>query len=156
LPGAASIRPDYVLEFGSAMGGMMGGGMMGGMGMHGVPSGTAEGGLRWTINGKSFPDTTPLNVQLGKVVKIRFINNDMTAMMGHRMDHPIHLHGTSFQIISENGRPPKRETWKDTVPVPAGQYVDVAFIMTLPGEWMLHCHIIDHEDGGMMTTLRAY
>ena len=156
LPGAKEMRPDYVLEFGTAMGAMGGRGMMGGgMGMMHGGGAAASGMLRWTINGRSFPDTTPLDARVGKVVKLRFVNNDMTAMMGHRMDHPIHLHGTYFQIISVNGRPPARETWKDTVSVPNGEYVDVAFVMTLPGDWMLHCHIIDHEDGGMMTILRA-
>jgi FtsP/CotA-like multicopper oxidase with cupredoxin domain len=163
FPGAAEMRPDYVLEFGTAMGGpgMMRGrtdggtsGMMHGGMMHG--GGAAMSGMmRWTINGRSFPDTTPLDVPVGKVVKLRFVNNDRTAMMGHKMDHPIHLHGTYFQIVSVNGLPPARETWKDTVSVPNGEYVDVAFVMTLPGDWMLHCHIIDHEDGGMMTMVRA-
>jgi FtsP/CotA-like multicopper oxidase with cupredoxin domain len=159
LPGAAEMRPDYVLDFGSAMGGpgMMQGGMPGGPGgmMHGGGQSMMSGILRWTINGRSFPDTVPLDVPVGRVVKLRFVNNDMTAMMGHKMDHPIHLHGTYFQIISVNGRPPARETWKDTVSVPNGEYVDVAFIMSLPGDWMLHCHIIDHEDGGMVTMVRA-
>jgi FtsP/CotA-like multicopper oxidase with cupredoxin domain len=71
------------------------------------------------------------------------------------MDHPMHLHGTYFLLVSVNGMRPERETWKDTVNVPAGRYVDVAFVMKNRGEWMLHCHIIDHEDGGMMTFVRA-
>ncbi|MHB8072909.1 multicopper oxidase domain-containing protein [Desulfosporosinus fructosivorans] len=45
--------------------------------------------------------------------------------------------------------------WKDTVNVPAGEYVDSAFTMTNPGTWMLHCHILDHEVGGMMTSIVA-
>jgi FtsP/CotA-like multicopper oxidase with cupredoxin domain len=164
--GVESMKPAYVLEFASVMGmsggGMMSGGamddqmgMMGGMqGMHG--SSSMGGAFRWTINGKSFPETIPLDVQVGKVVKLRLYNKDNTAMMGHRMDHPIHLHGVFFQIVSENGQPPARETWRDTVSVPEGKYVDVAFVMTYPGDWMLHCHIIDHEDGGMMTMVRAH
>ncbi len=39
--------------------------------------------------------------------------------------------------------------------MPAGEYVDIAFTMTNPGTWMLHCHILDHEDGGMMTSIVA-
>lgn len=72
-----------------------------------------------------------------------------------KIDHPIHIHGTGFQIVSLNGRKPEREIWKDTVNVPAGEYVDIAFTMTNPGTWMLHCHILDHEDGGMMTSIVA-
>jgi FtsP/CotA-like multicopper oxidase with cupredoxin domain len=59
------------------------------------------------------------------------------------------------EVVSENGARPARETWKDTVSVSAGRFVDVAFVMRNPGAWMLHCHIIDHEDGGMMTMVMA-
>lgn len=118
--------------------------------------GSASGGLRWTINGKSFPDSPPLDVAVGKVVTMRIYDRDMMSMMmGHRMDHPIHLHGTFFQVVSVNGKMPQSEIWKDTFPVPSGGYIDIAFIMTNPGDWLLHCHIIDHEDGGMMTAVRA-
>jgi FtsP/CotA-like multicopper oxidase with cupredoxin domain len=84
---------------------------------------------------------------------MRLWNKDIST--AEKMDHPIHIHGTEFQIVSLNGKTPERETWKDTVNVPAGEYVDIAFIMTLPGTWMLHCHILDHEDGGMMTSIIA-
>jgi FtsP/CotA-like multicopper oxidase with cupredoxin domain len=57
--------------------------------------------------------------------------------------------------VAVNGRPPDRETFKDTINVPAGGSVDIAFVMRNPGTWMLHCHILDHEDGGMMTTVVA-
>jgi FtsP/CotA-like multicopper oxidase with cupredoxin domain len=145
--------PDFVLELNSAM--QMGG--MGGMShtMEGMGSmeNTVAAMMRWTINGASYPDTDPLFVSLATVVKVRFVNRDDQMM--HRMDHPMHLHGTVFQVVSENGARPARETWKDTVNVPAGRFVDVAFVMRNPGAWMLHCHIIDHEDGGMMTMVMA-
>ncbi|KYZ74906.1 hypothetical protein AXX12_15095 [Anaerosporomusa subterranea] len=112
-----------------------------------------QGGMRWTINGKSYPDVAALQVKLGQIVKVRIINNDVST--AEKMDHPIHIHGTEFQIVSLNGKAPEREMWKDTVNVPAGEYVDIAFTMNNPGTWMLHCHILDHEDGGMMTTVVA-
>ncbi len=143
-------RPDFTLELSSAMGMMGGGGMMHG-GMMGGGS-----AMRWTINGKAYPETLPLEVAVGKPVTMRIYNRDMMSMMmGHKMDHPIHLHGTIFQVLSINGSPPKGELWKDTLPVPSGGYVDIAFEMTNPGDWLFHCHIIDHEDGGMMTVIRA-
>jgi FtsP/CotA-like multicopper oxidase with cupredoxin domain len=142
-PGILERAADHVLVLDSAMG-MMGGGMMGG-GMSSM--------MRWTINGLSFPETEPLFVKVGELVKVRFVNRD-TGMM-HPMDHPIHLHGTRFLLVAVNGTPPDQELWKDTVSVPAGGSVDMAFAMPLPGEWMLHCHIIDHEDGGMMTVVIA-
>ncbi len=164
FPGIESQKPDFVLELSSGMnmGGMRGMGGMGGMGGGGMMSGhqgrgpstpSSSGMMRWTINGKSYPDTDPLPVSVGQVVKVRFWNNDTMGM--HRMDHPMHIHGTYFQVVSLNGQRPPREMWKDTINVPAGQYVDVAFVMKNAGDWMLHCHILDHEDGGMMTMVIA-
>ena len=152
FPGIYEKTPDQVLALSSGMGSPgSGNGMMGGM-MGTMMSGAGMG-MAWTINGKSFPDTDPISVRVGQIVKLRFRNDD-TGMM-HPMDHPIHLHGTYFQIVSIDGELPDRETWKDTVSVPAGKYVDIAFVMRNPGEWMLHCHIIDHEDNGMMTMIMA-
>jgi len=147
---AAPDRTDFTLELSSAMG-LMGGGMM-----NGGMMGSGSGMMRWTINGKAFPDTKALEVGVGKVVTMRIYNKDtMSMMMGHRMDHPIHIHGAKFQVLSINGTTPRGELWKDTIPVPSDGYVDIAFSMTNPGDWLLHCHIIDHEDGGMMTAIRA-
>ena len=142
---AAPARPDFSLDVSSAIGG-------GGMGMMGGGSSM----MRWTINGRSYPDTRPLDVAVGKLITMRIYNRDMMSMMmGHRMDHPMHIHGTRFQVLSINGASPPGELWKDTIPVPIGGYVDIAFIMSNPGDWLLHCHIIDHEDGGMMTIIKA-
>lgn len=149
--------PDFVLELGSSMGGMTDNSMSGMQhASHNMAASTPKDGVNsmvWTINGKVFPDADPLRVTVGQVVKVRFWNKDTQGM--HPMDHPIHVHGTYFQNVSQNGQPPEREMWKDTVNVPAGQYVDVAFVIQEAGEWMLHCHILDHEDGGMMTVVIA-
>jgi FtsP/CotA-like multicopper oxidase with cupredoxin domain len=150
-------RPDIILQLGSAMPRGTGGhGMMG----HGNTGNTGNSSntptMIWTINGRAHPDTIPIEVSLNKVVTMRVYDRDMMGMMmGHGMEHSVHLHGTTFQVLSVNGRAPAGEVWKDTVPVPTHGYVDLAFVMTNPGDWMLHCHIIDHEDGGMMTVVRA-
>jgi bilirubin oxidase len=72
------------------------------------------------------------------------------------MDHPFHLHGFQFQILSRNGKPEPFRSWKDMVNVPKHQtariivrYGDYA------GKWMFHCHILDHEDHGMMGILEV-
>jgi FtsP/CotA-like multicopper oxidase with cupredoxin domain len=72
------------------------------------------------------------------------------------MDHPFHLHGFQFQVLDRNGIREPFRTWKDTVNVPKGELV--RFIVRYddyPGKWMFHCHILDHEDHGMMGILEV-
>jgi FtsP/CotA-like multicopper oxidase with cupredoxin domain len=84
----------------------------------------------------------------GSVVKLR-IFNDPTSV--HAMDHPIHLHGQRFLILSRNGVPNENLVWKDTGLVPAGETVDLLVDMANPGTWLLHCHVAEHMGAGMMT-----
>ena len=66
-------------------------------------------------------------------------------------DHPFHLHGFFFQLVAENGAPPPMLAWKDTVNVPRKQQVRIAWLPDeRPGEWMYHCHILEHHAMGMM------
>lgn len=72
------------------------------------------------------------------------------------MDHPFHLHGFSFQVLDRNGVPEPYRSWKDSVNVP--KHETVRFIVRFedyPGMWMYHCHILDHEDEGMMGVLEV-
>ena len=69
-------------------------------------------------------------------------------------DHPFHLHGFFFQVVDEKGEPVRPLAWKDTVNVP--MKTTARFLVTFderPGEWMFHCHILDHADGGLMGTV---
>ena len=71
------------------------------------------------------------------------------------MDHPFHMHGTSFLIVSQNGKPPKPEDkgWKDVVIVNhrwTEIIVKFNFEATKKFPYMYHCHILEHEDLGMM------
>ncbi|CBG86914.1 multicopper oxidase CueO [Citrobacter rodentium] len=75
--------------------------------------------------------------------------------VGDMMLHPFHIHGTQFRILSENGQPPAahRAGWKDTVHVEGGvSEVLVRFEHEAPKEfaYMAHCHLLEHEDTGMM------
>lgn len=72
------------------------------------------------------------------------------------MDHPFHLHGFQFQVLDRNGVPEPFRAWKDTVNVPKGELVRFVVQYTdFPGRWMYHCHILDHEDNGMMGILEV-
>ena len=66
-------------------------------------------------------------------------------------DHPFHLHGFFFQVLDENGQPPPTLSWEDTVNVPRKGRVRIAWLPDdRPGEWMYHCHILEHHAMGMM------
>jgi FtsP/CotA-like multicopper oxidase with cupredoxin domain len=130
-------------------GGMMGGAAMTGMGTPGMSHGAT-----WAINGHSMTGdghagmTPLLTLQLGRTY-ILTVRND-TAFL-----HPMHFHGHSFRVLSRNGSPVPHQQWADTVLLPPRQTVDVAFVADNPGDWMLHCHITDHQVSGMMTVLRV-
>lgn len=67
------------------------------------------------------------------------------------LDHPFHLHGFFFQVLSVNGVPPAYRSWEDTVNVPARGRVRVAWYADArTGSWMYHCHILEHHAAGMM------
>jgi FtsP/CotA-like multicopper oxidase with cupredoxin domain len=68
-----------------------------------------------------------------------------------RMDHPFHLHGFFFQVLDVNGEPPPYLSWEDTVNIPPSGRVRIAWLPDdRPGEWMYHCHILEHHAVGMM------
>jgi len=133
---------------GGMMGGgdMMGGGMMGGGDMMGASSDHI-----WTINGVSATEHTHeplLFLKRGRSYVLAIQNNT-------GFHHPIHLHGHSFRVISRNGQPTQYREWRDTVLTAPKERVEVAFVADNPGDWMLHCHILDHQAGGMMATVRV-
>ena len=66
----------------------------------------------------------------------------------------MHLHGHSFRVVSRNDVPNPIREWRDTVLVPPRESVDIAFVADNPGDWMLHCHVTDHQTAGLMTVLR--
>jgi suppressor of ftsI len=84
----------------------------------------------------------------GEPVRIRLVNERRSF---HAMQHPIHLHGQRFLVLTVNGVPNEHLVWKDTVLLPAGSVVDILLDPSNPGRWMLHCHIAEHLSADMMT-----
>jgi FtsP/CotA-like multicopper oxidase with cupredoxin domain len=101
---------------------------------------------RWTINGKSWPDTDPLVVEQGKRYRLVF-RNDSGDM------HPMHLHRHTFELTRFAGRP-TAGIRKDVVNVPRVETVEVDFVADDPGLSLLHCHMQEHMDFGFMTLVR--
>lgn len=115
----------------------------------GMSSNSNTGMMSWTINGEVFPNLEAFHMDLNRTYVVRF-KSDLGM---HSMDHPMHIHGAHFTVLNTNGLSATSEVSKDTISVPAGGYVDIAIKFDKVGEWMVHCHILDHEDGGMMTTI---
>ena len=145
----------YAVEFG---GGMMDPKMMRGMAPRGRMGMGAmmdrmRQGMIWTINGISVPGGEhahdPLLFLEGGRSYVFDMFND-TAWW-----HPMHLHGHVFRVLSRNGLPSPRGEWLDTVLMAPGERVAIAFVADNPGDWMFHCHILEHQQGGMMGTVRV-
>lgn len=124
-------------------------GMMGGSGM------MAGGAMGWQflIDGKLFDmNRVDWNSVAGEVEQWEFVNRSS-------MDHPMHIHGTQFQVIETERAgartPTPQLAWKDTVVVPRGALVRLRVRHSLTGTRMVHCHILEHEAQGMMGVLRV-
>lgn len=111
-------------------------------------------GLLWAINGEVIPPMTAedtgqpmLTLKRGQTYRLRWRNS--TAF-----EHPIHLHGHSFHVIARDGKTIDQPTLMDTVLIQPDEYVDVAFVADNPGDWALHCHVLEHADAGMMGYIR--
>ncbi len=112
---------------------------------------TLSGGMmgrNWTINGSTFNANTPIHSsKLNTIERWNFTNQSM-------LNHPIHVHGASFQILTVGGAAPAatHAGWKDVVVVPAG--MGTASILVkftdYTGKYVMHCHNLEHEDMAMM------
>ena len=102
-------------------------------------------GVRFFVNGEEHHRDQP--VKLGELQVWDIVNDSM-------MDHPFHLHGYFFQVVSVNGAPPAFRSWEDMVNIPPKARVRIAWMPDdRHGEWMYHCHILDHAELGLMGTV---
>lgn len=137
----ASKRRRFVLEMGMGGGGM---GRMGGAG--------GMGGMGMTINGQSF--------DMGRIdERVRLGDTEIWEVSGQMLAHPFHVHGVHFEVLTRaGGKAPVRDLGlRDTVLVK--EPVELLMRFTQPAAvrapFMYHCHILEHEDGGMMGQFAA-
>ena len=108
---------------------------------------SGRNGVDFTVNGELHLQDEP--VRVGELQVWDIVN-------GSAMDHPFHLHGFFFQVVSVNGNAPDYLSWEDTFNVPANGRVRIAWVPDdRPGDWMYHCHILEHHAGGMMAHFRV-
>jgi FtsP/CotA-like multicopper oxidase with cupredoxin domain len=101
---------------------------------------------RWTINGKSFPDTEPLVVQQGKRYRMVFRNESGDT-------HPLHLHRHTFEITNFAGKL-TGGVHKDVVLVNPFSTAEIDFVADNPGLTLFHCHAQLHMDFGFMNLIK--
>lgn len=119
------------------------GGMMGRL-----PMAREHRGMAWTVNGKPVAEHAHhheplLTLRRGRSYVIELVND--TAW-----HHPIHLHGHAFRVLSQPGRP-----LMDSVLLPPDSRAEIALVADNPGDWMLHCHVLEHQASGMMGMVRV-
>jgi len=127
---------------------VFGGGMMGAM-----PSQREHRGLYWTVNGRPVAEggrgrPPLLTLARGRSCVLELVNDTS-------WHHPIHLHGHAFQVLSTDGRPAARTHFTDTVLLDPDGRAEIAFVADNPGDWMFHCHVIEHLETGMMAVVRV-
>ncbi len=114
---------------------------------HGGASAEVMGPV-FSLNGATYPDITPFEAKLDAVEEWSLENTT-------QMDHPFHLHGFRFQVVSDAMGKPILE-WRDTLNVPALTTVRIRMrLEDHPGTWMFHCHILEHAERGMMGELHV-
>lgn len=130
-----------------------GGGMMGNMPGMGMGMMGNRRGMAWTVNGEPMPDNGHahepiLKLALGRSYVLELVNDT-------QWHHPIHLHGHVFRVISRGGKPTRHREWLDTVLLDPRTRAEIAFVADNPGNWMLHCHVLEHQASGMMAVVRV-
>ena len=113
-------------------------------------------GIEWTLNdqvmrhdaAEPHDHGTIYSLRLGRWAKLRFVNESARL-------HPMHIHGQFFKVLARDGRAVDERHWRDTVLVRPRETVDVGLVPLDLGRWMLHCHILEHAESGMMTLVEV-
>ncbi|MBA2538454.1 MAG: multicopper oxidase family protein, partial [Deltaproteobacteria bacterium] len=108
-------------------------------------------GIAWTIDGVAFAShhhdhPTSVTLKSGKFARLHFTNQSPRI-------HPIHTHGMFFRLLARNGVRSEERHFRDTVLIHPREEIDIGLVPTDAGKWMMHCHILEHAEAGMMTTI---
>lgn len=110
-------------------------------------------GIAWTIDGVAFAghdhamDMAPaITLARDQFYRLGFANDSPRI-------HPIHLHGMFFRLLARNAVRVDEPFFRDTVLVHPREQIDIGVVPSDAGTWMMHCHILEHAEAGMMTTI---
>jgi FtsP/CotA-like multicopper oxidase with cupredoxin domain len=105
-------------------------------------------GIGWAMNRMLWPEADRVDYPLGVPRKITFKNSSARL-------HPMHIHGVFFRVLERNGMKAIEQFTRDTVLVGSRETVTIGFVPEHPGIWLTHCHIQEHAEAGMMTTIEV-
>lgn len=103
-------------------------------------------GISWMIDGHVWPEGKAYELKTGKFTRLR-INNKSSRL------HPMHLHGQFFKVIARNAEQVEENFWRDTVLIGPKESIDIALVPMDKGLWANHCHILEHAEADMMSTI---
>jgi FtsP/CotA-like multicopper oxidase with cupredoxin domain len=117
-----------------------------------IPDQAKHKGMFWTVNGKAVREHSHgeplLQLKRNQSHVIELVNSTS-------WHHPIHLHGHVFRVLTREGKEVLPRQWADTVLLDPDTHAEIAFVADNPGEWMLHCHVLEHQASGMMAVVRV-
>ena len=127
--------------------------VLGGGAMGALPNQREHKGVFWTVNGRALAHehlahAPLLSLKLGRSYVLELVNDT-------GWHHPMHLHGHVFRLVSRNGKEVLPRQWADTVLVDPEGRAEIAFVADNPGDWMLHCHVLEHQASGMSGFVRV-
>ena len=105
-------------------------------------------GISWTIDDTAWPEGKVHELEFGSFNRLRFTNKSSRL-------HPMHLHGQFFKVIARNGKAVEENFWRDTILVGPKDSVDIGLVPLDKGLWVSHCHILEHAEAGMMSSVRV-
>lgn len=110
-------------------------------------------GIEWTIDERAFAGhslhashASDVALHRNRFYRLQFVNESGRL-------HPIHIHGMFFRVLARDGAPVDEPFFRDTALVHPHETVDIGVVPTDAGAWMLHCHILEHAEAGMMTKI---
>lgn len=109
----------------------------------------------WAINGQTWPEEGHAHPPAPLAVLKRGRSYVLELENISKQSHPIHLHGHSFKVLSSSDDPDLPVHWADTTLLGPGERRQVALVADNPGDWMFHCHVIEHQETGMMGIVRV-
>jgi FtsP/CotA-like multicopper oxidase with cupredoxin domain len=132
---------------------VLGGGMMGAM-----PSQREHKGVYWTLNGRTV-NGKPLghgHHEAAPLLSLKLKQSYVIELANETSwHHPMHLHGHVFRVLSRNGKEVLPRQWADTVLLDPHSRAEIGLVADNPGNWMLHCHVLEHQATGMSAIVRV-